>query len=134
MEKETIFTKIRDGIIPSNKLYEDELCFVILDINPIKKGHILVISNKPYTDISECPDDVISHLIKIAKMFDLKLREKLKCDGTNILINNGSSSGQEIPHIHIHVIPRYKNDGIKFGFSHEKYEENEISKFKEMLI
>ena len=57
----------------------------------------------------------------------------LKCDGTNILINNGKASGQEIPHLHIHVIPRYDNDGQSFGFSKKSYEGDEIKEYGKKL-
>ncbi len=122
----TVFEMIINGDIPSTKLYEDQLCLVILDINPVEKGHALVIAKKPYPVFTDCPDAELAHLMSIAKKVDLKLRSVLKCDGTNILINNDEASGQEIPHLHIHVIPRYKDDGQQFGFSKQKYEEGEI--------
>ncbi|MCR4675857.1 MAG: HIT family protein [Sphaerochaetaceae bacterium] len=124
--QETVFTKIRDGVIPSVKLYEDDKCFVIMDINPIVKGHSLVIAKEPYKNMGECPEDVLFDMMKVARMMDKKLREVLCCDGTNVLINNDPASGQEVPHIHIHVIPRFKDDGRKFGFTHDKYEEGEM--------
>ncbi|MCR5761212.1 MAG: HIT family protein [Sphaerochaetaceae bacterium] len=131
--EETIFTKIRDGKIPSVTLYKDEQCFVIMDINPIIKGHCLVIADKPYKNIGECPQSVLNHMMEVAKKMDAKLRDVLHCDGTNVMINNDPASGQEVPHLHIHVIPRYTNDGRKFGFAHDKYEEGEMVKLGERL-
>ncbi len=131
--EETIFTKIRDGKIPSVKLYEDEECFVIMDINPIVKGHSLVIAAKPYRNIGECPQETLDHMMAIAKKLDSKLREELNCDGTNILINNDPASGQEVPHLHIHVIPRFLNDGRSFGFAHDRYEDGEMARLGERL-
>lgn len=133
MEKETLFTKICAGIIPSTKLYEDDVCFVIMDINPVVKGHSLVISKVPYSNVKECPENVLSHMINVAKKLDSKLRESLGCDGSNILINNDPASGQEVPHLHIHVIPRYNNDGKKFGLSHDSYKEGEMAEFGKKL-
>lgn len=133
MEKETVFTKICAGVIPSTKLYEDDVCFVILDINPVIKGHSLVISKIPYKNVGECPEDVLSHLICVAKKVEAKQRKTLKCDGSNVIINNDPASGQEVPHIHIHVIPRFEGDGRVFGFAHEKYEGNEMSEFGSKL-
>lgn len=130
---ETLFTKIRDGEIPSVKLYSDDNCFVIMDINPIKKGHALVIANDPYKNIAETPEEVLKHMICVAKKIEAKMTEVLKCDGSNIIINNNPASGQEVPHLHIHVIPRYNNDGQKFGFEHEKYAENEMAEFGKKL-
>lgn len=130
---ETLFTKIRDGIIPSTMLYKDEICFVILDINPVEKGHCLVIANEPFKNFEEVPEDVLKHMICIAKKMEAKLTRALHCDGSNIMVNNNPASGQEVPHLHIHVIPRYDNDGQKFGFSHEKYEDGEMAEFGKLL-
>ena len=129
----TIFTKIREGEIPSVKLHEDALCTVILDINPVRKGHLLVISREPYATFSECPLPTLTHLMDIAQQADRKLRSALSCDGTNLLINNGAASGQEVPHLHIHIIPRYTNDGQKFGFTKETYAEGEMAKYGKQL-
>ena len=119
MGMETLFTKIGKGEIPSVKLYEDDICFVILDINPVVKGHALVISREPYPNMANCPDDVLAHLIQVAKRVDLKQREALKSEGSNIFINNDPASGQEVPHIHVHVVPRYANDGRKYFALHD---------------
>lgn len=129
----TIFEKIINGEIPSSKLYEDDISIVILDINPMVKGHSLVISKKPYPSIDECPEKELHHLFDIVKKINLKLKEKLNCDGSNILINNGEASGQEIKHLHIHVIPRYYNDGKTFTLKKDKYEDNEINKYQNLL-
>ena len=130
---ETLFTKIAKGDIPCTKIYEDDVCFAILDINPVVKGHTLVIAKEPYSDTESCPDSVLDHLICVAKKIDIRQKEVLHTDGSNILINNHEASGQEIPHIHIHVIPRYLSDGRKLGFEHDSYKENEMSQFGDKL-
>ena len=130
----TVFEMIRDGVIPSVKIYEDELCFVILDLSPVNKGHALVISKECKPTFTEIEDATLHHLINVAKKVDGKMREVLKADGTNIMINNGPASGQEVPHLHIHVIPRFSGDGKTFVFpSKEKYEEGEMAKYGEIL-
>lgn len=123
---ETIFTKIANGQIPSTKLYEDEKCFVIMDINPVKKGHSLVIAREPYPNMASCPDDVLTHMLLVAKKVEAKQREVLGNQGSNIIINNDPASGQEVPHIHIHVIPRFEKDGRKHFQDHDKYSEGEM--------
>lgn len=125
----TVFEMIINGGIPSTRLYEDDEVLVILDINPIAKGHSLVISKTAYPDFTDCPADRLGHMMEIAQKVDLKLRSALGCDGTNILINNGPAAGQEIPHLHIHVIPRYKDDGQTFGFEKTKYADGEIAQY-----
>ena len=129
----TVFERIIDGEIPSVKIHEDDLCIVILDIAPVEKGHSLVIAKKPYPTFTECPESTLSHMMEVAKQVDRKLRSELHCDGTNILINNGKASGQEVPHLHIHVIPRYEGDGQKFGFSKQQYAEGEQARLGSRL-
>lgn len=133
MGMETLFTKICKGEIPSVKLYEDDVCFVILDINPVLKGHSLVISKKPYPSMADCPDDVLGHLMKVAKIIDAKQREALGSQGSNIIINNDPASGQEVPHIHVHVIPRFDGDGRKYFALHDKYDDGEMAQYGERL-
>lgn len=129
----TIFEKIINNEIPSTKLHEDDICLVILDINPVNKGHALVINKKPYPTFVQCPKEELSHMMEIAKKVDTLLREKLKCGGTNIIINNSEAANQDIPHLHIHVIPRYFNDGAKLNIRHEAYDKNEIEEYGEKL-
>jgi len=124
---ETLFTKIHQGVIPSTKLYEDDICFVILDINPVKKGHALVIANEPYPNVAACPDDVLAHMMSVAKKIDARQRAVLGNDGSNIIINNDPASGQEVPHIHIHVIPRYTGDGRRHFQDHDVYADGEMA-------
>ena len=125
---------IRDGAIPSCKIYEDDLCFVILDLSPVNKGHALVISKEAKPTFDSVPGDTLHHMIDVAKLVDRKMRDVLKADGTNILINNSPASGQEVPHLHIHVIPRFEGDGKTFSFpKKEKYDEGEMEKYGEIL-
>lgn len=130
---ETVFTKIEQGIIPSTKIYEDELCFVILDINPVKKGHSLVIAKEVYPNIGSTPDETLTHMILVAKRIEARQREVLGNQGSNIIINNDPASGQEVPHLHIHVIPRFEGDGRKHFQEHDKYSDGEMAEFGDKL-
>ncbi len=129
----TVFEMIIKGDIPSTKIYEDDSVIAILDIAPRAKGHTLVISKNVYPTIEEVPLDVLSHMMEIVKKVDKKMRLALKADGTNVIINNSPASGQEVPHLHIHVIPRFKDDGISFFPPALKYEENEAKEYGEKL-
>ena len=130
---ETLFTKIAAGQIPSTKVYEDELCFVIMDINPVKKGHCLVIAREPYPNVGSCPDEILTHMILVAKKIEARQREILGNQGSNIIINNDHASGQEVPHLHIHVIPRFDGDGRKHFQEHDKYADGEMQKIGDSL-
>jgi histidine triad (HIT) family protein len=129
----TIFEKIIDGEIPSVKIHEDEYCIVIMDINPIKKGHCLVISKKPYSILTECPTDILCHLMTVAQKADQNLRDKLHCNGTNLIVNNGPAANQAVPHLHIHIMPRFEGDNVTVAVPHEKYEEGEMVKLGNIL-
>jgi len=120
------FLKIINGEIPSVKLYEDSKCIVILDINPVAKGHCLIIPKQVFATVGECPIELLSHLFDVVKLVDAKQRKVLACDATNIFINNGKAAGQEIPHLHIHVVPRYENDGKKIAAKHDEYVKGEM--------
>ncbi len=131
---ETIFTKIKNKEIPSQQIYSDDVCFAILDINPIEKGHTLVISNNCYPFVEDCPSEEFSHIMDVVKKVSANMIKKLHCDATNIFINNGKASGQEIPHLHVHIIPRYINTELAFKpLKKATYIKNEMEDMKKLL-
>lgn len=112
-----IFCKIANGEIPSKTIYEDDGYRVILDLGPATKGHALILPKDHYADIYELPDDKACEVIRIAKKMAAKMTQKLGCDGFNIVQNNGESAGQTVFHFHMHLIPRYINDGQEIGWN-----------------
>ncbi len=106
-----IFCKIASGEIPSNTLYEDEGFRVILDNGPATKGHALVLPKEHYANLFEIPEDVLARAAIVAKKVAGTMKEKLSCDGLNLVQNNGETAGQTVMHFHLHIIPRYKDDG-----------------------
>ena len=106
-----IFCKIIAGEIPSHTLYEDEMFKVILDVGPATKGHALILPKNHYANLYELPEEDAAQAIKLAKKMMIKMTNKLNCDGFNIVQNNGEVAGQTVFHFHMHLIPRYKNDG-----------------------
>lgn len=106
-----IFCKIIAGEIPSYTLYEDERFKVILDVGPATRGHALILPKDHYANLYELPEETAAEVIKLAKKMMAQMTDKLKCDGFNIVQNNGEAAGQTVNHFHMHLIPRYKNDG-----------------------
>jgi histidine triad (HIT) family protein len=106
-----IFCKIASGEIPAHKVYEDESCFAFLDIKPHAKGHTVVIPKKHGTVLSDFNDKDIQYLILGVKKSMDKIKKVLSSDGFNVGWNQGSVAGQIVPHLHIHIMPRYINDG-----------------------
>ena len=107
-----IFCKIANGEIPSATLYEDEDFRVILDLGPASKGHALILPKAHAANIYEISDDMAAKAMILAKKMATKMTEALKCDGFNIVQNNGEPAGQTVFHFHMHLIPRYEVDQV----------------------
>ena len=108
-----IFCKIANGEIPSATLYEDEDFRVILDLGPASKGHALILPKAHAANIYEISDDMAAKAMILAKKMATKMTEALKCDGFNIVQNNGEPAGQTVFHFHMHLIPRYEGDQVR---------------------
>lgn len=106
-----IFCKLANGEIPTNSIYEDDKFNVILDNGPATKGHCLILPKDHYADLFELPEDVAADAMKLAKKLAESLKNKLSADGVNLVQNNGAAAGQTVHHFHLHIIPRYENDG-----------------------
>lgn len=96
----------------SLKIYEDEKTICLLDINPISKGHCLVIPKEHFRDIFDIDDDHLKNIISVSKKISTTLKQKLGATGVNILHASGDSAQQSVFHFHFHLIPRYKDDGL----------------------
>lgn len=112
-----LFCKIIEDSIPSKTIYEDDIVKVFLDINPNTNGHCLVIPKKHIVTIDEADDELINHIFKVIKEMHKILKEKLNIEGLTICQNN--NLGQEVKHLHFHLIPRYKVDNWKLEFNQE---------------
>ncbi len=106
-----IFCKLANGDIPTNTIYEDEDFRVILDASPATKGHALILPKNHFDNLYELDDETAAKVFVLAKKMATKMTEKLGCDGFNLVQNNGEVAGQTVFHFHLHLIPRYKNDG-----------------------
>lgn len=109
-----IFCKIANGEMPSYTVYEDNDFKVIFDVNPASKGHSLIIPKNHYKNLFELDDEIASKALVIAKKVSSAIKNELKCDGFNILQNNEEIAGQTVFHFHMHLIPRYADDTVKF--------------------
>ena len=115
-DENCIFCKLANGDIPTATLYEDEDFRVILDANPASKGHALIISKEHYANLYELDDTLAGKAMVLAKKMVTKLTDVLGCDGYNLVQNNGECAGQTVFHFHLHMIPRYKDDGVGLGW------------------
>ena len=106
-----IFCKIANGEIPAASLYEDEDFNVILDLGPATRGHALILPKKHYADLFELPEEEAKKAVALAKKLLPAMKKGLKCDGIQLVQNNGEAAGQTVFHYHLHMIPTYKEDG-----------------------
>lgn len=107
-----VFCKIVAGEIDCAKVYEDSDVLAFLDAAPDTKGHTLVIPKPHVENIFSITEEALKKVITAAKAIALKMKESLKAEGVNINSNHGSVAGQIVPHFHLHVVPRYENDGL----------------------
>lgn len=113
IKEDCIFCKIIKGEIPAYKIYEDKDLIAILDIAPINPGHILLIPKKHFQLLEELPDETLEKIILTAKKIIPKIKKIVKSDAVNFSLNDGKIAGQLIPHVHFHIMPRFKGDGHK---------------------
>lgn len=110
-DENCIFCKIANGEIPSRTLYEDKDFRVILDLGPTTRGHALILPKEHAANLFELPEETAGKAMILAKKMAARMKEKLNCDGFNVIQNNGEVAGQTVFHFHMHLIPRYENDG-----------------------
>lgn len=125
-----IFCKIIAGEIPCYKVYEDDNTLAFLDIKPVNLGHVLVVSKEHYQNMEDINDEALTALILTIKKVGRLLKDKLNIAGYNIHENNDLIAGQEVPHIHFHIIPRVVGDGLEHwpGKTYQEGEAEEIVK------
>lgn len=111
MKDDCIFCKLANGVFPTNSIYEDDKFNVILDLGPATKGHALILPKEHADNLYELPDETAAAAMILAKKLAKKMVDKLGADGLNVVQNNGEAAGQTVMHYHLHLIPRYKNDG-----------------------
>ena len=111
-----VFCKIRDGQIPSFKIYEDSKTLAFMDINPLNPGHCLVVTKNHASTIFEADVPDLQAAIATVKKVATVVRGAVQADGINILQANGASAFQSVLHFHFHVIPRFNNDGKGFDW------------------
>lgn len=107
-----LFCHLGSGKVQSKKIYEDEICFAVLDINPASRGHILLMPKEHYAILPQAPENAVNHLAKTAKMLSRAAIAGLGAEGTNIFIASGAVAGQKAPHLIMHIISRFHDDGI----------------------
>ena len=129
---ECIFCKIANNQIPCSKIFENDKVLAFMDMAPVNKGHVLVIPKEHYKDFMEMPDALMSEVAKAAKKVAKAVVRATNAEGFNLGQNNGKAAGQAVFHFHLHLIPRFENDGLN-PWPHKSYETGEMDKLAETI-
>jgi len=131
MEK-TVFMKIIDRELPAEIVYEDEKTLAFLDIAPNAPGHTLVIPKKPVVNIFDADDETLDAVMRTVRRIAPAIRDAVDAKGVHINSNHGEAAGQEVPHLHFHIIPRRSRDEFQF-WPHQPYEQGEAAGIAEKI-
>lgn len=132
-QQDCIFCKIASGQIPSIKIFENEHVLAFLDIGPISDGHTLVISKQHYDRLDQATPEVIAEIAKVLPRLSAGIQEAVGAEGYNMLCNNGSVAGQVVEHLHFHIIPRHKDDGVFNRWPSYQYAEGKAVQIAEKI-
>ncbi len=133
MSDSCIFCKIANGNIPSYKVYEDNDILAFLDVNPASRGHTLVVTKQHFDSVVTTPKAILDKAFEVAQLVAQAEIKQLGATGVNILTNCGKSAGQTVNHFHIHVIPRYDEDGLKLEFPPKQLENAQMDEIKDSI-
>ena len=128
-----VFCKIVEGKIPAAKVHEDAHWIAFLDINPANKGHCLLVPKNHSLDLVHTDDSVLSHMLVLAKKVATAVMKATGCSGYNLHMSNGKDAGQEVFHLHMHIVPRFSGDNIEFQYGIKNYAETEMKEFQENI-
>jgi histidine triad (HIT) family protein len=133
MAEDCLFCKIVAGEVPSEIVQEDEHTIAFMDINPWTRGHALVIPRRHSRNLYEVPEDDLGRTHTAAKRLAQRMRDRLGCDGVNLLNSCEEAAWQTVFHFHVHVIPRYHDDPLQLPGRPQEVEQDELAKIAEEL-
>ena len=127
-EADCIFCKILAGELPGEVVQEDEHTVAFMDINPWTRGHAVVIPRNHSRNLYEIPDEDLERTVVAAKRLALRMRDRLGCDGINLLNSCEAPAWQTIFHLHVHVIPRYADDPLELPIRPQPADREELAR------
>lgn len=118
--QECIFCSLLAGELEVSLVYQDQLCSALMDIQPVNPGHLLVVPNRHAPFLTDLTEEEGAQMFRVAQRLAGALRQSgLRCEGINFFLADGEAAMQEIFHVHLHVFPRFQNDGFGLKFSSE---------------
>ncbi len=121
IDSDCVFCKILAGQIPCAEVYSDEHALAFLDIGPLADGHLLLIPRRHHRHLSDVPPEELAAVTRLIPPLGRALRRATQAAGFNLLCNEGAAAGQEVPHVHFHLIPRTAGDGLGYRWNAGKY-------------
>lgn len=109
----TIFDHLMAGNLPASFVHEDERCVAFLDIRPVSPGHVLVVPRRSVVTLAELDAEDLAHLWAVGNRIAAAQQAGLGSAAQHFLLNDGPVANQSVPHVHLHVVPRYRKDGWK---------------------
>lgn len=125
-DESCIFCKIVAGQLPCFKLFEDEATIAFMDINPVNPGHALAVAKGHWPTVDVIPPDILAAVARTAQRVAKAAMSELKPSGVNLLQSNGEGAGQSVPHLHVHILPRYPGDKVRLNWVYTPGDKVEI--------
>lgn len=129
-----IFCKLANGVFATRTIYEDDDFRVFMDASPATKGHCLIVPKQHYDNLETIDDEVAAKIMPLARKIMKLLKDKLHCRGLNLVQNNGELAGQTVFHFHLHVIPRYEDDGQNINWKQGEYTDAELDAILDEIV
>ncbi len=127
MAEECIFCKIVAGELPSERVDEDEHTVAFMDINPWTRGHALVVPREHSRNLYEIGDDDLRHAAVASQRLALRMRDRLRCDGVNLINACEPAAWQTVFHFHVHVVPRFTGDPLRVPATPQEAEASDLA-------
>ena len=124
----TLFTRIITGELPGTFVFQDEHCVAFMTINPISRGHLLVVPRLEVDQCTDLPDDVSQHCFSVSKLIASAQKQALGCTRVALII-----AGFEVPHCHIHVIPAESIDDVSFANAAQQVDFNDLASIAQQI-
>jgi histidine triad (HIT) family protein len=129
-DRDCVFCKIVRGVIPSARVLETDEAVAFLDIQPVNRGHLLVVPRSHHATLMDLPESLAAHLAALLPRLCRAVRAATGAEGLNLIVNNGRVAGQTIDHCHWHVIPRFRDDPVNWPWPHAEYVGDELGQMQ----
>ena len=129
-----VFCKIIAGEIPSTRVLETDRAIAFLDINPVNKGHVLIVPRAHHARVLDLPDDLSAHVGSLVPRLARAVHDATGAEDSNVIINSGRVAGQTVDHCHWHIVPRFQGDPVRWPWPQGQYAGDEAKQTADAII